>query len=747
MTLRRLLGALIAGAVLLPTSSAAAATAPVIEATWVSEVTATSANLRTEIDAGEAATTYRFEYIALAAYEANVKAAKDPFTGALLVPVGGAGSAGSGSGPAERTQHIAKLSPSTLYRFRVKATNEIATATGPERFLGTEDPTNAFALLDSRGWEMVSPVDKGGGAVQAPETIFGGGAFQAAAGGNSIAYSSADSFGAPQGAPPGSQYIATRSSSGWGTQNVTAPLASGAFGDHPDGVPYRLFSADLSRGVLSNGQRCRTEPGECPVANPPLPGSGAPVGYRNYYLRTGASFESLLDATDLSHTSLEAKQFEITFVGSTEDLSKVVLSSCASLTANATEVPGPEGCAGQNLYVWEAGSLRAVNLLPGGAQTAPGATLAAPLGAISIDGKRVYFAQGGNLYLRDGAQSKQADEDQGGGGAFQVASADGRYAFFTKAAHLYRYDAVANAATDLTPSGTVQGVLGASADGTVAYYLASDGLYRWDTGGASKIAAAANASDYPPSTGTSRISADGDHLLFLSSAALSGSESNGLKQAFLYGPPPGGGKAILTCVSCNPTGERAAGAAAIPGAVKNGSTQLYRPRALSSSANRVFFESEDALVIQDTNHRQDVYEWEAQGEGSCQREGGCVQLISSGRSPSPSTFLDAAADGSGAFFLTDSPLAFGDPGSFDVYVAREGGGFPAPPNFIACEGDACQPLPEAPEDPTPGTLVANSGNPPARFVKVGKKGKKKNSGAKKNKGKKAKGKKKSGGKK
>jgi hypothetical protein len=29
-----------------------------------------------------------------------------------------------------------------------------------------------------------------------------------------------------------------------------------------------------------------------------------------------------------------------------------------------------------------------------------------------------------------------------------------------------------------------------------------------------------------------------------------------------------------------------------------------------------------------------------------------------------------------------------------------------------CVGDSCQPLPPEPEDPTPGTLVPSSGNPP-----------------------------------
>jgi len=31
---------------------------------------------------------------------------------------------------------------------------------------------------------------------------------------------------------------------------------------------------------------------------------------------------------------------------------------------------------------------------------------------------------------------------------------------------------------------------------------------------------------------------------------------------------------------------------------------------------------------------------------------------------------------------------------------------------VTCVGDSCQPLPPEPEDPSPGTLVPNPGNPP-----------------------------------
>lgn len=667
MARRLFLLALIAGALAHPASQAVAAP-PQIEATYVTGVTATSANLRAEIDPKGLATTYRFEYLTLSAYEANVKAAKEPFSGALKAPPGGSASAGSGSAAVLVTQHLSSLKAATLYRFRAIATNAGGTTTGPERPFGTQEPTNAFALLDNRGWEMVSPVDKNGGEIQAPEAIFGGGAFQASSDGQSLTYSSADSFAGGAGAPPGSQYLATRTGAGWATANITAPLEAGGYGDQPDGVPYRLFSTDLARALLQDPRRC-AEGNPCP---------------RSYSLRGGSGAE-------LASTP---EQLGLVFEGASEDLHHFVFAS-------------PTG-----LFGWSgAGGLSQLTA------TAT-AALAAPSGAISADGSRTYFTAAGDLYLRQGAQTKQVDQAQGGGGAFQVASTDGRYAFFIKAEHLYRWDANTEVATDLTPAGTVQGVLGASADGTHAYYANASGLFLWSAGTTEVAPGPAALSSYPPATGTARVSPDGTHLLFLSTAELTGYEADGARETFLYGPPPAGGQPRLTCISCNPTGERPEGSASIPTAIANGTTQAYKPRALSANGQRAFFESADDLSPQDSNNATDVYQWEAQGEGSCAKEGGCVQLISSGRAEGAARFIDASADASDAFFLTDASLAFGDPGSYDLYDARVNGGFPDPPNTIACEGDACQPLPEAPDDPPVGTLVANGGNPARRFARV-----------------------------
>jgi hypothetical protein len=264
-------------------------------------------------------------------------------------------------------------------------------------------------------------------------------------------------------------------------------------------------------------------------------------------------------------------------------------------------------------------------------------------------------------------------------------------------------------------------VLGASADGSVVYYQDATGLQLWHEGTISEVAPGADATlpgDYPPATGTARVNADGTRLAFLSDAELGDYENTGETEVYLYGPPAGGGVPALTCVSCNPTGERPKGSASIPGAPPNGGSPVpYKPRALSADGQRLFFESADRLASQDTSPGPEVYQWEAKGSGGCQRSPGCISLISSGRSPGGANFLDASTDGSDVFFLTDGSLVGADPGSIDVYDARVGGGIAEAPKPIICVADGCQPLPAPPDDPTPGTLVPNGGNPALSIVK------------------------------
>jgi len=638
----------------------------VVEASWATGVGATGATLWATIDANGSKTEYHFEYITQAAYEANLSASREGFFGASRTVDTGAG---SGAVPESHFQQVQSLKPTNTYVYRAVAKNAIdSSPPGPEHRLTTTATTATFALPDGRGWEMVSPVDKNGGGIGAPEGLFGGGDFQAAEGGGAVTYSSGSSFGPTAGIPPVSQYVSRRSGSGWATENVSAPLESGGYAAEPDGAPYRVFSSDLSRGLTLDGTRCAVEE-TCPPS---------------YSLWQGGSWQELPTVPGLA------------FAGATPDLSHAVF----------------EGEGG--LYEWN-GGLSLTQL-----SSDPGATLAAPIGAISEGGTRVYFNAGGDLYLwNGGAPPVQVDEAAGGGGEFQAASAGGAVAFFTASGSLYRFELGAGAGGPIATG--VTGVLGATPDGSQVYFQDGAGLKLWHSGTTTPVASGANAaqeSDFPPATGTARVSSDGT-LAFLSKAELTGYDNldAGTKEPdselFLYRPAKGG----LICVSCNPTKERPEGPSTIPGAPANGSTRAYKPRALSENGNRLIFDSADGLFMLDTNKRPDVYEWEAFGEGDCASAPGCVRLLSDGRSSLGFSFVDASGDGEDAYFLTEASLVKSDPGSIDIYDARIGGGFPEPEGKQICVGDACPALPSEPEDPTPGTLVPTSGNPAPRYIK------------------------------
>lgn len=717
-----------------------AAGPPVLGPVWASEVDASSARLHGEVTPNGLSTAYHFDYLPAASYEANIGAGKDPFAGAAKAPAGNDAAAGTGATPVPVSQLLSALASDTAYRYRLVAKNSAGTTAGTAASITTQPLAGASVLLDGRAWEMVSPLEKDGGAVAAPETLAGGGVQQAAAAGGAVTYGSSSSFGgSAQGAPPASQYIARRGAGGWSSENITTPILSGSYGSGQLGVPYQLFSNDLARGLLLNGRHCRGGGENCPVANPPLPGSGAPAGYQNYYLRDSASggFRALLDAGDIATTPLSSSRFDLAFAGANPDLRRVVLSTCAALTADAVEVPDGERCDADspNLYEWTEAGLGLINLLPGQGQGTPGAALAAPTGAVATGADRVYFTLAGNLYLRQGGATEQVDEAAGGGGKFETAAADGSVAFFTKGEELWRYDAAAMEASELSDG--VLGVLGASADASHLYYLTSSGLLLHVGAETRTVAGAADPGSYPPATGMARVSADGRSLAFVSSVSLTGfdnvDQGTGELDALVY--LYDASTDSLTCVSCNPTGSRPIGSSSLPGAYANGAgasaPRPYRPRALSADGRRLFFDSADALVLFDTNRRPDVYEWEAQGKGTCNRAGGCLALISSGKGEGAS-FLDASADGSDAFFLTERSLVAADPGSLDLYDARVGGGFPDQPTPIPCEGDACQILPSEPENPPVTTLIAGPGNPPLRYTsrhrpKRHKKGKRKSS--------------------
>jgi hypothetical protein len=204
---------------------------------------------------------------------------------------------------------------------------------------------------------------------------------------------------------------------------------------------------------------------------------------------------------------------------------------------------------------------------------------------------------------------------------------------------------------------------------------------------------------------TARVSPNGRYLAFMSAAPLTGydnvdanpaAEGARDEEVFLYDSVAG----RLRCVSCNPSGSRPAGvldtkesgeglglivdrrqvwlgrwlAGNVPGWTARGVTSaLFQSRYLSDDG-RLYFDSPDSLVPAAKNGKEDVYQYEPSGVGSCQSPtGGCVSLISGGSSDRESAFVEATPGGSNVFFLTEARLlpAQDLDTAFDIYDARE----------------------------------------------------------------------------
>ena len=216
-----------------------------------------------------------------------------------------------------------------------------------------------------------------------------------------------------------------------------------------------------------------------------------------------------------------------------------------------------------------------------------------------------------------------------------------------------------------------------------------------------------------------RVTGDGHTLLFRSTAQLTDYDNHGYAELYRYRV----GDSAPTCISCNPTNSTPTGSAALQDIVEKftGPKLSYpvRTRNLSADGQRVFFETPDRLLSADINGVSDVYEWEADGSGSCHSEaqnGGCLFLLSTGASPLPSHFGDASANGVDVFILTAQSLVRQDRDElFDVYDVRVGGGIALqnqaePP---VCQGESCAGAATPPPAvPPSGATASGPGNNP-----------------------------------
>jgi hypothetical protein len=334
---------------------------------------------------------------------------------------------------------------------------------------------------------------------------------------------------------------------------------------------------------------------------------------------------------------------------------------------------------------------------------------------------------------------------------FWDATPDGRYAYYTENGELWRFDAQADTREALVgPGFEVKGVIGVNETGPAGSYLyfvaagalpgtgaealnceeASSGpereeeakgllptgrgcnLYLLHSGEPTKLIATlaprddnlpinvtlnAYGGDWRPDLGrrTAELTPDGRHLLFQSTQPLTGydnqfsNDPRHLPEAFAYNAEAEG----LSCASCDPNGvPPAIGPAAsvpqLPYPVSENST--YQPRWINATGTEVFFETQEPLLPTDSNGKEDVYEWQADGAGTCQDLAGCLYLLSAA-APSNAYLVDASASGSGVFFASSAQLSPSDRDQkTDLYDARENGGFPAPAAPPICLGEACK---------------------------------------------------------
>jgi hypothetical protein len=191
------------------------------------------------------------------------------------------------------------------------------------------------------------------------------------------------------------------------------------------------------------------------------------------------------------------------------------------------------------------------------------------------------------------------------------------------------------------------------------------------------------------------ITPDGSHMAFITNSNVTGYDSAGHTEMYMYDPESG----RVSCASCRPDGEPPIG-----------ETLGSQNGRFITDDGRVFFSKTlDSLVPKDTDGVEDVYEF----------SDGRAQLISAGTgsvltgfdgyasSFAASGFIGVSANGIDAYFTTIDTLTTQDHNGtrYKIYDARVGGGFPAervPPNCEAadeCHGPSSNP-PTLPPDRT-----------------------------------------------
>jgi hypothetical protein len=563
----------------------------------------------------------------------------------------------------------------------------------------------AHAAVPDRGYELVTPVHKGGNDLYD--------ASQVTADGNALTFTTLGTYGDATSSVFVTSYVTRRGPDGW-TPQVLSPT--------PIEQAPNLFSAtsgiditaDMSTFFFAVSAGTHLSPDDADAA-------------ADVYARRGDQITLLTGGID----------DDTLYAGRSADGSHVVVDA------------QPSGLTTRQVYENVAGTTRHVSVLPDGT-TPPSASagagradyyLSAPADphAVSADGSRIFFGAGGQLYVRlDGASTRLVSASQRAGSVgdpaattatFDEASRDGDRVFFHTTSQL----------TDDAPTG-----------GGVYVYTVSSGVLRWAAGPATSwsgpVRATADGSrfffvsrsvavvpgqgtvnrpnlyvtgpDGPRFVGTLTtaddelwtggagltpvaLSPDQRRLAFAATAKLTAYDNAGKSEVYIYDTVD----ETLVCASC-PDGDPATGDAALQAPNPYGALGSVMPRSFGSDGT-LYFQTAQSLAADDVNDATDVYAF----------DGTTTHLLSSGTGTEGAFYVDNSADGSDVFLRTRESLvpADTDRGVMDIYDARRGAVVVTPP--APCSGSVCRgvpsPDPATPAAPASATTFDAGGTPDA----------------------------------